>query len=248
MAPTTNDTAKLSTVDAMKKGGFDKQPTYDNMAGKLLKQGAHPLIHGSMTNDQTPESLEKLYDGFAGEYDDAYDAMDYVSPRSVAQAAVDTLGTEKAATARILDAGCGTGKIGSHLRQIAGKDTFIHGVDLSAGMLEVAKNLGVYSQLGKANLMEKLSLDTHTYDAVVSTGVFTAGHVKKEAIEELSRVTRPGGFLIIGCQELVFESEGYVAYLETLKEKGVAQLDDILRSFTMKKAGTEMNILVIRVL
>lgn len=86
---------------------------------------------------------------------------------------------------------------------------------------------------------------TNAYDAVVSTGVFTAGHVKKEAIEELSRVTRPGGFLIIGCQELVFESEGYVAYLETLKEEGVVQLYDILRSFTMKKAGIEINIVVI---
>lgn len=74
------------------------------MACNLIKQGAHPLINRSMTNDQTSESLEKLYDGFAKEYDEAFETMDYVSPRAVAHSVVDTLGAEKAATARILDA------------------------------------------------------------------------------------------------------------------------------------------------
>lgn len=234
--------------DVTANGAFSKEPTYNNMAGSLTKHGADHRIHGSMTADQTPESLKTLYDEFAEEYDGAYDAMLYESPQNIAKCTVETIGAEFAKTSKILDAGCGTGKVGQFVRKLTGPDAFIHGVDLSANMLAVARKKNVYSELGEANLMAKIDLQDNAFDATVSTGVFTAGHVKKEAIIELSRVTRPGGYIFIGCQELVFESEGYIAYLEGLKKKGIAELERIQRSFTMKKSGTECNILVIKVL
>jgi len=252
MAPTekksSTNGASPTEKDSSTNGAFSKVPTYDAMAGSLTKHGADHRIHGSMTADQNPESLKKLYDEFASEYDGAYDAMLYESPDNIAKCMVETIGAEFAKTAKILDAGCGTGKVGQCARKIVGPDAFIHGIDLSTEMLNVARNKKVYNELGEANLMAKIDLESNSFDATVSTGVFTAGHVKKEGIIELARVTRAGGYIFIGCQELVFESEGYVTYLEELKKKGVAELETIQRSFTMKKAGTEMNILVIRVL
>lgn len=258
MAPTptkvTADPTPTNTTNStkLKKLGFDKEVNYDNMANLLIEQGADRRIHESMTNDQNPESLKKLYDEFAREYDGAYDAMLYESPKNVAQTMCDMLSLEKAKSSTVLDAGCGTGKNGFELRKILGNGsdvtTTIHGIDLSTGMLEVAEKTGAYNILGEANLLEPLNLPDNHFDAVVSTGVFTGGHVKKEAIRELARVTKSDGYIIIACQELVFESEGYVPFLDMLKSEGIAQLDNIKRSFTMKKANTECNILVIKVL
>ncbi len=251
MAPTpakAPEAVEVVNDTMLNKVGFNKEVNYDNMAGSLIKQGADRRIHESMTDDQTPESLKELYDEFANDYDGAYDAMLYESPRNVAQTLCDMLTMEKAKSASVLDAGCGTGKNGVALRKIVGDTVKIHGVDLSPGMLEVAKKTGAYNKLGEANLMVPLDLPIKYFDGVVSTGVFTAGHVKKEAIRELARATRSGGYIVIACQELVFEREGYIAYLEVLKSEGVAQLDNVKRSWTMKKAGTECNILVIKVL
>lgn len=241
VSPTNVSQAPAATLAAAPP----MNPSYDAMREKLESKGADHRIHGSMRGDLTEEQLVSLYDEFAPEYDAAYDAMDYQGPRNVAKALQAAMGAEALSRASVLDAGCGSGKVGRALKELGVGE--VHGVDFSAGMLKIAEKYG-YASLRRANLMNPLTMESNTFEAAVSTGVFTAGHVKKEALRELARVVRPGGFLCIGSQELVFESEGYPAFLEALKKEGVAELVGVQRVFTMAKTGTEMNVITIKVL
>jgi SAM-dependent methyltransferase len=152
---------------------------------------------------RTPVDLDRLYgardlDALRAEYDriaSAYDAelvdgMGYRSPAAVTAVARRLLPTE----ARILDAGVGTGLLGVALAE-AGFSR-LDGLDLSAGMLAEAARKGVYGELRQARLGDELEYENGTFDGVVSAGVLTTGHAPAASLDELVRVTKPGGHLI----------------------------------------------------
>jgi predicted TPR repeat methyltransferase len=96
--------------------------------------------------------------------------------------------------ARILDAGAGTGLLGVALAE----DGFsrIDALDLSPAMLAVAERKGIYDSLVEARLGAPLPYDAATFDAVVSSGVLTTGHAPASSLDELVRITRPGGHVV----------------------------------------------------
>ena len=82
--------------------------------------------------------------------------------------------------ARILDVGTGTGLTGQALANLGFKN--IDGWDISEKILEEAKKKKVYRNLLKINLNESKSPVVSRYDAAVSSGTFTKGHVKHNAL------------------------------------------------------------------
>jgi len=116
--------------------------------------------------------------------------MQYASPRAVAGVAGRLLDPD----ATVLDAGAGTGLLGEELVRAGFRrlDAF----DMSDGMLGQAAGKGIYRDLRVARLGEPLEYDTGSYDAVVCAGVLTAGHAPAASLDELVRVTRPGGHVI----------------------------------------------------
>ena len=95
----------------------------------------------------------------------------------------------------VLDAGAGTGLIGEWLAILGYPQ--VEALDLSAGMLEVAARKRVYARLTQAALGGPLPYDDGSFAAIVSTGVFTTGHVGAEALPELFRICRPGGVIVL---------------------------------------------------
>jgi len=97
-------------------------------------------------------------------------------------------------SARILDAGCGTGLSGvALLRQ--GYDN-IHGLDLSPEMLELAQATGAYQNLGQVDLTQKITVD-EPFDAIFTTGLFGFGPPYPEHLGILLGVLKPGGLAVI---------------------------------------------------
>jgi SAM-dependent methyltransferase len=96
--------------------------------------------------------------------------------------------------ARILDAGAGTGLLGAALR--ARGFTSLDALDLSPAMLAEAQRKSVYRNLVEARLGDRLPYADGTYDAVVSSGVLTTGHAPASSLDELVRITRPGGHVV----------------------------------------------------
>jgi ubiquinone/menaquinone biosynthesis C-methylase UbiE len=93
--------------------------------------------------------------------------------------------------ARILEAGCGTGRILERLAPIASHAV---GADLSRGMLSGARRRGlrvVQAELGA------LPFPDGFFDLVYSFKVLAHVPEIRAALEELTRVTRPGGTLLL---------------------------------------------------
>ncbi|XP_056414515.1 methyltransferase-like protein 27 isoform X1 [Hyla sarda] len=139
--------------------------------------------------------LEKLqfYDRWSTQYEEDVSILDYKAPHlaALALASVCQLNRE---SKLVLDVACGTGRAAEELQR-CGFNLF-HGLDGSAGMLEVAKKKGLYQQL-KQNMLGQTQFpyDSEKYDAVMIVGALSDGQVPVSVIPELLRVTKPGGFV-----------------------------------------------------
>jgi len=179
----------------------------------------HPLLKRAY-GLSGKEEAESLYDEWAGTYDaDTVESFGYVAPGHAAERLAGLVGPEAA----VLDAGCGTGLVGAELA--ARGFTTIDGIDLSQGMLDVARGKRVYRELRKADLTEPLPFDDNAYDATICVGTLTEGHVGPEVLDELVRVTR--GPLVVTVLGRIWESLGYRAYIEGMATARLVEADEM---------------------
>ena len=155
---------------------------------------------------KSPDDNIKLYSAWAGTYDDDFiQDMQYKLHFSVAEEFVLNGGN-----GLILDVGAGTGALAEALSK---KGKFcIEAADISEDMLKVADSKKIYKRCFLSDLTKEILANNDFYDGVVSSGTFTHGHVGPSAMDELVRVTKPGGLITISVNEkhwvaLDFESE-----------------------------------------
>ena len=115
----------------------------------------------------------------------------YVAHETATKVFVEQLGPDTESM-RILDAGCGTGIIGEHLRDYG--FTNVDGLDPSEKMLDVAIEKGVYQKTYCDGLMKdhRLPILDGEYDALICVGTITQNHVKAAAFDEIHRLVKPG--------------------------------------------------------
>lgn len=104
------------------------------------------------------------------------------------------------AGARVLDAGCGTGRMLGHLTSLD-PTLRLSGVDLSPGMLAVARCAHPGTDLAVAELAA-LPHPDGGLDGVLAwySIIHTPPHGLPPVLRELHRVLRPGGLLLLGYQ------------------------------------------------
>jgi len=95
---------------------------------------------------------------------------------------------------KILDAGCGTGMHSLPLRLMGYSN--LHGLDLSDGMLEIAKSRQIYDSLRQMALGETLDFSDDEFDVTYSIGCLAPGNAPPHSLDEFLRVTKPGGLII----------------------------------------------------
>ncbi|WP_392536046.1 class I SAM-dependent DNA methyltransferase [Nostoc sp. C117] len=95
----------------------------------------------------------------------------------------------------ILDFGCGTGLLGRELSYYGSKN--LQGLDISQQSLDILKDLDIYNALHLEELGNTLSFADNTFNALVSTGVFTRNQVPLESFQELIRILKPGGIFAV---------------------------------------------------
>jgi predicted TPR repeat methyltransferase len=166
----------------------------------------------------SPEELRERYEDWASSYDDDLDGMEWHAPAAGAGRCHAWAGAD----AVVLDAGCGTGQVGVELRKLG--VGHLTGFDLSGAMLEAARERGVYDDLRQGSLLEPLPFGEHSFDAVVSVGVFTYGHVGPEALSSLALVTRSGGHVSITFRDDAIGPMGYADEVARLEAAGVWSL------------------------
>ncbi|MER8917332.1 class I SAM-dependent methyltransferase [Mesorhizobium sp. M0761] len=189
-----------------------------------LEQAARKRIKDSHALDGDVARLAHFYRGWASSYELDVDREGYCGPMIVAEmaATVQTayLTKERSAIA-VLDAGCGTGLVGSQLKRLGFK--LLDGFDLSEEMAEEARKTGVYRQIqGNVDLNGLLSdYSSTTYDITICCGVFTLGHVRPDALRELARVTRPNGFIIASTRKSYADATSFESEVQSLQDEGV---------------------------
>lgn len=97
---------------------------------------------------------------------------------------------------KILEAGCGTGRI---LMYLAANDLECYGIDPSKNMLsefkQKLKNLSVKVNLKEGDI-ENIQYETNTFDCTYTMHVLMHLPDYKEAFKEMYRVTKKGGIVI----------------------------------------------------
>ncbi|KAI0115575.1 S-adenosyl-L-methionine-dependent methyltransferase [Nemania sp. FL0031] len=169
---------------------------------------------------------QTLYDEWASVYDTDNNGIGYASPRRCVEAVISNISPRTSSNKlKILDAGCGTGLVGERLAQslLAGQFV-VDGVDLSAGMLAVARAKGVYRDLDTANLNERIEKPDGSYDIVMCVGTLTKGHVGPKVLVELARLTAKSGLIAATVLDEVWESGGYKAEIQRLQDVGTVHI------------------------
>ncbi|WP_353929726.1 methyltransferase domain-containing protein [Okeanomitos corallinicola TIOX110] len=176
-----------------------------------------------------PEQLQEYYDKWSREYDLDVSNEKYSGPKFIADYLAKILENHFHLDAgktnlKILDAGCGTGLVGVELQKKGfGK---IDGFDLSQNMVEIAENTNAYNSLeGKCDMNRKIeAYQDNEYEIIVCCGVFTLGHVHSTALEELIRITKPGGLLVISTRKSYYDSSDYQELVDRLLVRGTIKL------------------------
>lgn len=147
-------------------------------------------LHRAYHAKSSQETAE-VYNDWADEYEQHMKNVGYTHPAMVAaMVSRHVAPTEDP----VLDAGAGTGVLGEILSALGYPN--IVGLDASEGMLKVAELKNNYLELSHQFLGQALTYDDNSFALVVSSGVFTQGHAPLDGLDELIRVTRPGGHLV----------------------------------------------------
>lgn len=163
----------------------------------------------------SPEELAQAYSAWAADYDRETLALGYCLPFAIASWVARHV---PGGAQPLLDVGCGTGLSGPLLRALG--FARVEGMDFSADMLRLAQSRNCYAALTRATLGEPLPWPDAHFAAAFSTGVFTEGHAPASSLEEIARIVRPGGFVVVTVRTSILRNNGFSATFDRLAAAG----------------------------
>lgn len=175
---------------------------------------------------QNNAELAERYDQWASEYDkNLEEDFAWNAPQTAARLFAELVPS----TARVLDAGAGTGLVGQALAGLGFRD--IVAMDLSQGMLDEARTKNVYGSFHQMALGETLDFATDAFDAAISVGVFTLGHAPASSFDELARITKPGGHIAFSLRTDVYQDGGFKEKQAAMESAGAWKLSQVTDPF-----------------
>lgn len=172
----------------------------------LRDHGDHPVARhiGAALAGQTGESrasdayVRQVFDHFAEDFEATLAGLGYRAPQILA-AAVSGSVPAGADGLDVLDAGCGTGLCAPYLRPLARTLT---GVDLSRGMLDRARERGLYDALFADELERFLKSTPRSFDLIVAADVLCYFGDLTPVLRAAGRAARPGGTIAFTVERL----------------------------------------------
>ena len=209
-----------------------------------MSEKADPLEHVYGAKDSA--AARKAYDGWAATYDAENLANGYAVPHLgtafIARHVAQTDGP-------IFDAGCGTGLVGLLLDAIGYAG--LVGTDLSPGMLQIARERDVYDRLYAHELgASPLPEADDSFAACTCFGSLGPGHAPAETLDDLIRITRPGGHVVFNVRHDTYVEQGLAAHIDALADRGLWTLVDqssVAPAFFFAELGVTAEILVFKV-
>lgn len=193
----------------------------------------------------TPQELGEAYAQWAADYDRETIALGYCLPFMIAGWVARHVPRQ---AGPLLDAGCGTGLSGPLLRALGYDD--LEGLDYSQEMLELAATRNAYGRLKQAELGKVLPWAEGHFAAFLSTGVFTAGHAPASSLDELVRITRPGGHAVFTVRDVLIEDGGFADMFRQLEEAGrwrKLEESEPFRAFVLAEPEVKVKVFVFEI-
>jgi len=177
-------------------------------------------VRGDSTvlSDMTHADLGKLeayYDKWSASYEDDLLSKGYNAPEMAAEA-LHRHDLDRALP--VLDAGCGTGLTGLHLKKRGFGE--VVGVDYSMASLEKAREKECYSDLRRMNLNEPMEFPDDHFVAAQCIGALTYMKNMDMLMREFRRVVRPGGIVSFTHRVDLYD-DGFRAILSTMEDEGL---------------------------
>lgn len=156
-------------------------------------------LTGKTPDRASDEYVAQLFDSYADDFDThLVGALKYSTPSQI-MSLLD--GAWDRRDAVVLDLGCGTGLMGVELE---GRTAQMVGVDLSAKMLEKARERNLYARLVQADLVEMMHKEPDcSFDLVVAADVFVYVGKLDALFEQTRRLLRPGGLFAFSVEAAV---------------------------------------------
>ncbi|MDD5700962.1 MAG: class I SAM-dependent methyltransferase [Dehalococcoidales bacterium] len=163
-------------------------------------------------NSQGTKELKDKYNLWANEYDTDVASYGYKIPAVLAGFWGRYL---KPTDGSLLDAGAGTGIMGEVMALLGYKD--LVAMDMSSGMLEIARRKGVYRELHEMEMGKRLDFQDNLFAGTTAVGVLSVGHAPPESFDELIRCTRSGGYVIFSVRT---DAHGFSEKQAALEQSG----------------------------
>ncbi|MEO0383456.1 MAG: class I SAM-dependent methyltransferase [Pseudomonadota bacterium] len=167
--------------------------------------------------DAVVRAFGLLYNRLPGSYNGLVGVLGYRAPQLVADALAEHL---TMANPKVLDAGCGTGLTAKAVLARFPGGT-MDGFDLSDKMLREATKTGLYQTLKPADATKALPFETGGYDAAVSSGLYTLGHVGPEALLPVMGAIKPGGLFALNIYDGAWEKMRFEKAIDQLVADGL---------------------------
>ena len=178
------------------------------------------------------EYIAKTFDNFADSFDMVLKRLEYKAPFLVADA-LKEIHAQSGKALNILDAGCGTGLCGPLIKPYAAKIT---GVDLSANMMERAKERECYDELHQAELTAFIDVYSNDCDVIVSADTLVYFGDLQPVCQAVAKALPPGGHFIFTVER----TDDEVAAGYKIHQHGrFSHTETYLRS-VIESAGMEM--------
>lgn len=141
--------------------------------------------------------IQSLFDGYAPKFEESLAGrLGYRGPRLLLDAVKRA--APAAYFAAALDLGCGTGLAGETFRPLCGSLT---GVDLSSGMLALARDKKVYDRLEEAEAMTYLrAAPEASLDLIIAADVFIYFHELMQVGAPAARALKPQGLFAFSVE------------------------------------------------
>jgi predicted TPR repeat methyltransferase len=153
--------------------------------------------HGKAPDKMTADAVAKLFDGYAGNFDEhLVRELQYRTPGLINKAMRLALG-DRARSLSLLDLGCGTGLLGVEVSEVA---EYLAGVDLSQKMIARANARGIYHNLAVQDISDYLESTSKRFDAVLSADVFIYLGDLDRVFAATSARLRSGGLFVFSVE------------------------------------------------
>lgn len=170
----------------------------------------------ALTQHETPEKapaeyLQNLFDQYASYYDKHLtESLRYRVPQQLHAAVYQETRVEQPEWV-ILDLGCGTGLCGELFKEFASR---LIGIDISAEMVNAAKEKNIYDELKVADIEAALD-DYSNIDLVLAADVFTYIGELTTIFAKINQALKPGGYFAFSVEKTAkfpFELQPSIRY------------------------------------